>query len=50
MVDRASREIGVGSAGLAANSAESGLEFIGASGEEPGEASSGFAMRKPPKD
>jgi len=50
VVDRASLEIGVGSAGSAANSVESGLGFIGASGEEPGEASSGFAMRRPPKD
>jgi hypothetical protein len=29
---------------------ESNLEFVGTSRDVPGEASSGFAMRKPPKD
>jgi hypothetical protein len=35
---------------VGASTGGSNLEFVGTSREVPGEASSGFAMRKPPKD
>jgi hypothetical protein len=54
-VDRDSLEIGDGGraksvGGDKVRPAASILEFVGTGCEVPGDASSGFAMRKPPKD